>query len=180
MHGESAPLYPPDRWLCAPQNQSGRRGEEQNFTPTRTRTPTPRPSKPVTRRYTDCALQAHLQRVQGWCKVEILDISSILNHKIHEPRRMVGSLIIYICSNCTVSRHNSVYKVRNDRMTGVLFQIQASRFSFSPLSYPYRHWSPSSLKSNGQKPLLPCIKVAGIEQTLKWRDHLESYVYKGR
>jgi hypothetical protein len=34
------PLYPLARRLCGPQNRSGRRGEEKNLAPTRTRTPT--------------------------------------------------------------------------------------------------------------------------------------------
>jgi hypothetical protein len=52
------PRYPLDRRLGGPQNRSGRRREEKNLTPTRTRTPTHTLSSPVASYYTDCTITA--------------------------------------------------------------------------------------------------------------------------
>jgi hypothetical protein len=52
------PRCPLDRRLGGPQRRSARRGEEDLFDPTETRTPIPRSSKPVASRSTDCATPA--------------------------------------------------------------------------------------------------------------------------
>jgi hypothetical protein len=51
--------YPLDWRLGGPQNRSGRRGEEQNLAPTRTRNAT-QPPKPVARLCTNCAIPAQV------------------------------------------------------------------------------------------------------------------------
>jgi hypothetical protein len=47
------PRYPLDRRLVGPQNRAERRGEEKNYVPTGTRTPTPRSSSSVASRCPD-------------------------------------------------------------------------------------------------------------------------------
>jgi hypothetical protein len=58
------PRYPLDRRLSGPQSRSGRRGEEKILDPTGTRTPTPRSSSPVARRYTDYAIPASMIKLR--------------------------------------------------------------------------------------------------------------------
>jgi hypothetical protein len=57
---KKSPGYTLDSWFSGPENRSEKRAVKKNLAPTGTRTPTPRPSKSVASRYTDCTIKTPL------------------------------------------------------------------------------------------------------------------------